>query len=220
MTQEIEVHVRDKDGPVSDSAVELYWKRFEPDGSRALLRFTDPPRRAGVGVLLIETEEPEPEMYLYLPELRQTRRVTGKTLAGSMLGTDFSYEDFAHFQGIALASEVKRIDDQDLDGRAAFVLETTPLDENSAYQRILTFIDQEQCIPVRMEFFARNGNLRKELVAHRDQVREVGNRFIPHRIVMSDLKQGSHTELVVVDVEVDPKLRDRFFEPAELEIGR
>jgi outer membrane lipoprotein-sorting protein len=220
MTQELAVRVSDGDGTVSESGADLYWKRFDEAGSRALVRFTDPPRRAGVGVLLIETEDPEPEMYLYLPELRQTRRVTGKTLAGSMLGTDFSYEDFAHFQGIASASEVKRLDDAEIDGRPVYVLETTPLDETSAYQRILTSIDREQCLPLRTEFIGRNGTLRKELVAVREEIREVGNRFIPHRVIMRDLKLGSETELSVRKVKVDPKLRDRFFEPAELEVGR
>lgn len=220
MTQELSVRVSDKGGTVNESGADLYWKRFEGAGSRALVRFTDPPRRAGVGVLLIETEDPEPEMYLYLPELRQTRRVTGKTLAGSMLGTDFSYEDFAHFQGIASASEVKRLEDGEVDGRPVFVLETTPLDESSAYLRILTSIDREQCLPVRTEFFARNGSLRKELIAVREEIRQVGNRFIPHRVIMRDLKLGSETELSVRKAKVDPKLRDRFFEPAELEVGR
>ena len=44
---------------------------------------------------------------MYLPELRSVRRVTGNTLSGTLLGTDFTYEDFLHIYGLAGAARLK-----------------------------------------------------------------------------------------------------------------
>ena len=50
------------------------------------------------GVLLLEKKDRMPDQFMYLPELRKVRRVTKRSVAGSMFGTDFSYEDFERFQ--------------------------------------------------------------------------------------------------------------------------
>ena len=220
MAQTVVIRVLDRVGTVSESRAKLYWKRFDDGHSRALIRFTAPPHRAGVALLLIESDKREPTMYLYLPELRQTRRITGKAFAGSMFGTDFSYEDFSHFQGIGTANDMRRVEDREVDGRPAYVLETVPLQPGSAYARIFTYIDQEQCLPLKTEFFARDGSLHKQLLIDRDQILEVGNRLIPQRITMYDYKEDSRTEIVVHKVEVDLQLPDLFFTDTELERER
>ncbi|MSR15608.1 MAG: hypothetical protein EXR86_13835 [Gammaproteobacteria bacterium] len=55
-----------------------------------------------------------------------------------MFGTDFSYEDFAHFQGMATDSNMTRLPDQDMQGHPSFVVETIPVSDGSKYSRILS----------------------------------------------------------------------------------
>jgi hypothetical protein len=100
------------------------------------------------------------------------------------------------------------------------VLETTPAGDTSAYGRILTYIDQAQCVPVKTQFFNVNGELGKELIAERAEIKEIGNRFVPHRIVMYDREKNTRTELTVQDVEIDVKLSDGLFSPKRLGMAR
>ena len=183
---------------------------------RATIRLEEPTSRKGLTVLVIEREGKDPEMYLYVPELGRTRKVTGKQVATDMMETDFSYEEFSHLQSIAGNSETARIDDQDIDGRPAYVLQTTPREDTSIYSRILTFVDQEQCIPVRIQFIATNGEVRKEMVATREEIKQIGDRFVPHHIVMYDREKQTRTELIVSDVEIDVEIGDGVFKPRSM----
>jgi hypothetical protein len=142
LTQNLALRSFDGSGLIEESIAKLYWRRADDDKSRAVLRLTAPPSRKGVAVLMVESDSSEPTMYLYVPDLKRTRRVTGKQLATSMMGTDFSYEEFSHFQKAAADSETKRTEDQTVAGEPAYVLETISGGEGSAYSRILTFVDQ------------------------------------------------------------------------------
>ncbi len=221
LSETILLRVFDDAGSVSESAADLYWKRFEDDRSRALIRFTEPPRRAGVALLVTEREDSraEPDMYIYLPELRTTRRITGKALAGSMFGTDFSYEDFAQLQGILGNRSMQRLADAELDGRVAYVIETISGNDDSEYSRIVSFIDQQWCLPVATQFYGRDKSLRKELLVAREAVRKLENRWVPYRSTMHDRKRGGRTDLVIRKITLDPELHDRIFTTLELRSG-
>jgi Outer membrane lipoprotein-sorting protein len=205
---------------INTTGAELFWKRGEDGYSRALIRVTEPRDRAGLAVLALERGEGDPDLHVYMPEARKARRVSGNTIDASMFGTDFSYEDFAHFQGLATDSNMKRLADQDLQGHATYVVETLPGSKGSKYSRILSYIDKEQCTLARMEFFAKNGSVLKELVVPREAVREVGTRWIPHHVILNDLKRESRTELVVEKIEIDPELSDNLFSVTKFGAGQ
>lgn len=218
--QKLTVQVIDHTGSARESRGVLYWKRFEDGLSRVLVRLTEPPRSAGLAVLMIERAEADPDVYMYLPEERRSRRMTSGVLSGRMLGTDFSYEDFAHFQQLTKSGAITRLPDATVEGRTVHVVETLPDDETSAYGRILTRLDAELCVPVLTEFFSRNGDLEKSLEVPLEAVRPIDDRHVPHRAVMTDVRQESHSVLEVTHAEVDPELRDTLFTPSELRKGR
>jgi hypothetical protein len=213
------VQVIDRTESVRESSGVMFWKRFEDGNSKVVVRMTAPPHQAGLAVLLIEHEGNEPEVHLYSPELRRDRRITGGALAGPLLGTDFSYEDFAHFQQIARSGRITRVQDEDLDGHASYVLETAPDEETSAYSRIRTYIDKEQCLPMKTEFFAANGSLHKELLIERAEIKAVNERWIPYKTIMIAHKQDSRSVLALTDVTIDSDLSDLIFTPAGLRKG-
>ncbi len=220
MTQEVTIKLTQGGEVVNTSTAELFWKRGENGMSRAIMRMTGPPERAGIAVLAIEKNKGEPELHVYLPEQRKARRVAGRTIDASMFGTDFSYEDFAHFQGMAEQNSVKRLEDQTIDGARQIVLEALPVGEGSKYSKILSFIHADHCVLSKIEFYAKNGTLLKDLAVTPEQVKEIGTRFIPHQVVLHDHKRNSTTELSIDKLEIDPELSDTMFSPTRFGASR
>ena len=215
LTQTVILRSYDDSGLIEESVASMYWRRAAESKSSAVLRLSAPASRKGLAVLMVESDSLEPTMYLYVPDLKRTRRVTGKQLASSMMGTDFSYEEFSHFQKSAADSETKRLDDRDVDGINAYVLETVPGAQDSAYTRILTYIDQDRCVPLKTQFF--NGEtIAKELLTTLDKVSDVAGRHVPHEVVMHDREKNTRTELIVENVTIDPELNDTIFSPKRL----
>ena len=232
MQQEVQMTVADARGTVSNLAAKLYWKRFEDGRARARIDITAPARQAGTKVLLTEREAeagdelPEPEVVVYKPSERRDRLLTISALSGEMFGTDFSYEDFAHFYGTDPDVDVVRLDDEQWEGHKVVVVQSTPkdpeiaFDRGSIYTRIVTRFDAEQCVPLVTEFFEEGDELRKKLVATPEEIRSSDSRSIPHRLIMHDLAEETRTILTVDKIEFDPDIRDSFFARSSLKRGR
>lgn len=220
MTQQVTLKLFEGEELLNTSQAELFWKRGADDKSKVIVRMTAPPERAGIAVLAVERGGQDPDLAVYMPETRKARKVSGRTIDASMFGTDFSYEDFAYFQGMATDSKVTRLDDQDIDGRGNYVVEILPGSAGSKYSKVMFYIDREQCMLTKIDFFAKNGTLLKDLAVPRADVRQLGERFVPYKVVLNDHKRGSRTELTVDALEIDPDLADNMFSQSRFGAGR
>lgn len=214
------IAVTGADGTVRESRRELLWRRSDASDSRLLMRVLEPPDDRGVAVLINDDATRDHVSYMtYSPKLRRTRRVTGESFFGSILGTDFTYEDFSYFYRADEREEVHRVADDSVDGHPAYVLETVQKAGDRHYKLVRFYIDQHYCLPMRTDFIALNGSLRKQLVVDRDAVDEVDEHWVPFRSVMRDLALGTQTEFIVEEVRIDPDLDPYLFEDSALKRG-
>lgn len=214
------VEVVGKNGYVRESIREMYWRRSEDNDSKMLVRVLEPIDDKGVAVLIDDDSEKNLVSYMsYSPKLKRVRRVTGKSFFGSILGTDFTYEDFSYFYRVDDREQVTRVEDAVIDDHPAYVLEAVKPGDNSNYSLVRSFIDKDVCLPVRTEFLGPNGEVRKELILDREQIKQVDDHWVPYVSTMRDLKLGTHSVLHVVEVEIDPDLREGLFEISELKRG-
>ena len=221
LKQQLTVQVIDGTDAARESSGVLFWKRGDDGLSKVFFRIEKSAQYQGVAVVMNEVPAGrEPTITMYSPELRRERRINSAALAGPLLGTDFSYEDFAQLQHIGTGGEVKRLPDADVDGHAAYVLETTPDPEVSSYSRIQTALDKEMCLPMQTQFFAHNGKLLKEMSIDRAAVKKMGDRWAPYRVAMQNHKQNSRTVLVVDSAEAEIDIPDSQFSNAVLRQGR
>lgn len=232
MRQEIRLTVADDRGTISNLAATLWWKRFDDGRTRARVDVTAPPRDAGTKVLLTEREadageeRPEPEVVVYTPQQGRDRLMSISALSGDMFGTDFSYEEFAHFYGTDADINVTRLADEDVDGVAVIVLESRPTDLDAAYDRgavysrVVSRFEAARCVALGTRFYEDDDTLVKELVSSPDSVREVAGRWVPFELTMHDRDQDTRTILQLDEIAFDPGLRDSLFSRSTLKRGR
>lgn len=67
--------------------------RYKTGLSKSLTRFSKPADMAGVGFLQIMHDDGDDDRFLYLPDLKKSRRIAGATRNNSFVGTDFSFAD-------------------------------------------------------------------------------------------------------------------------------
>ena len=214
------IEVVGANGFVRESRRIIYWRRSENSNSRVLVRVLEPLEDKGVAVLIDDDAESNMVSYMtYSPKIQRVRRVSGESFFGSILGTDFTYEDFSYFYRVDEREEVVRVKDAHLDGYAAYVLETVKADDNAHYSLIRFYVDKDVCLPVRTDFLAPNGDLRKQLVVAREEIQMVDDHWVPFRTTMTDFKLNTHTIFLVEEVAIDPDLRTGLFEVSELKRG-
>lgn len=220
MTQKLTFSVFEGDEAIDSTSADLLWRRGEDGLSKVIVRVTDPADRAGIAVLALEKPKGDPEFNVYMPETRKARRVAGRTIDASMFGTDFSYEDFSHFRGMTTDGSLKCLDNEQVEGVENFVVEVLPGSEGTKYSRIVTWVEKERCALTRMSFFAKNGTPLKELEVPRDSLKQMGERWVPHKIALQDHKRGRRTELIVNEIAIDPELSDNTFSVTRFGAGK
>jgi hypothetical protein len=220
--QRIELRSRDRAGSERVLRSRLHWKRFEGGQPRVRIRVDEPPDLRGATYLLIEAEDGgSSEMFVHLPAVGRIRRVTEKTVSDSLWGTDFSYDDMRQLQWQAADGIRERLPDAVVSGRPVYVLALEPRPEDhSAYQRIVSFVDRDTCVVLRIELYERGAAPRKILTADPDSLSSQEGRWLARRFEMRDLRDETTTWLEILEVENDVEVPDRIFNPTLLDRGR
>jgi hypothetical protein len=198
---------------------EMWWQKNQDTRlSNVLMTFDNPPELRGASVLIIE-KKPQNDMFMFLPELGKTRRITSSMVSGNMMGTDFTYEDFSRLQGLIGNLEAQREADEQIAGRTAFVTVSHPkAGTDSDYERIRSVIDQQTCVALRVEFFEKGlAEPAKVLTVDPTKLTQIKTGWMPLEIRMEDLKVGSSTHLVIDKLEVGVPIAKKLFSQSELE---
>jgi hypothetical protein len=219
-TQTIVLRSINRVGDVTESNAAIYWQQDDNGLSKVLLRFIKPHDMRDSGVLMLEQEGRSPDTFLYLPSTKIVRRVSSRAASSSLFGTDFSYEDFARLVGMADDSSKERAEDAEVGGRPTYVVNAVPSSESgSSYEKVVTFVDQETCVPLRVESYEEGGRLRKRLTADAATLTKEGASWVSHRQTMEDLRDETRTEVEIEEIDTEANIHRKMFSARELESG-
>ena len=220
--QDVRFLSRDKGGYEREILATVMWKRFDNGLSRVIARVEAPVDLRGSALLVIEKEagpmEVKADLFMYLPELRKVRRITTHTLSGNLFGSDFTYEDFQNLQGMAMKGETERLPDAELEGVPVWVLSHRPgTGSGSSYARVVSYVERERCVPLKVEMWELGERLRKVLTTDRDKIFEEKGVRMPSLLVLEDLKRGSSTRLELLKIDLKRRVKRFEFSPTALE---
>jgi hypothetical protein len=218
MVQTVRMVSVDRMGVERVLEADMFWQKdAKTQLSNVLLVFDNPPELRGASVLVLE-KKPQNDMFMFLPELGKSRRITSQMVQGNMMGTDFSYEDFQRLQGMLTSLESKRLPDAVVGERKAFVTESTPADPASEYHRIVSRVDQETCVPLEVEFYLEGGGEpAKRMTTNPKAVQKEKTGYLPLEIAMQDLRTETSTKIVIEKLKVGVPIERKRFSQAELD---
>lgn len=207
----IRITTRDRMGSQNVTVARVYTHRGTNGLGQVLVRLVEPEEVRDSSLLILEQRDGENQMYFKASEQDRPKRVTGAGKSSRLFGTDFTYEDFEQLEGVDAVADVTRQPDSSLSGRPVFVIEARPTAEaSSAYDRILTFVDQETCVALRTEMYETGRGLRKELIINADSVRKQGDVWVPHMVLLRDLRDSTTTQILVDSSEQETLPPDMF----------
>lgn len=183
-------------------------------GDKALIVF-DHPRDIEGTALLSFTKILEPDdQWLYLPALKRVKRISSANKSGPFVGSEFAYEDM-------LAQEVDKysyrwLRDEPCGALTCFVVERYPLYENSGYARQVTWIDQQEYRPQRIDFYDRKDALLKTLT-FTDYKQYLDQYWRADVWFMESHQSGKSTRLTFENWEFRTGLNENDFDPNRLE---
>ena len=210
----------DRVGGERVSRAKVLGKKLEDGLQRAVLRFDKPRDVLGTAMLMIENPSGPSDFYVYSPERAAHAAHRRASSSGGLFGTDFSYDDFENWRGFSKRSKPERLPDAVEAGRAVYVLAGTPAAEDgSSYERVVTFIDRETCVVLRIDSYEPGPKLRKVLHADPASVEKTGDLSIAKSLELEDVLDGTRTRVAIDAIRLDVDLPDRLFRQTDLASG-
>jgi outer membrane lipoprotein-sorting protein len=182
------------------------------DGDRSRIEFEWPADVKGTRMLTHTHKKGNDDQWLFLPAINRVKRISSGNKSGSFMGSEFAYEDLGS-QEIEKYKH-KLLGEEQLDGRKVWKLERIPVDKESGYTKLITYMDQEYLSPLKIEYFDRKGELLK--TATFSGYKKFGKWFRPGSIVMLNHQTKKQSQLSWSDRKVSIDVREKSFESDEL----
>jgi len=220
-TQRLKIRIIDRRGGERKRDLVIYLKKSSEDRTRTIVFFESPPDVKGVGFLQWSDPHAKDEQWLYVPELKRVRQISGGAKKESFVGTDFSFNDLALIGQITDWTEsdahAAMLRDEDVDGKPCKVIEFTPGTKDLGYGKVVIWVRVEDLVIVKYSMHDTAG--RQEKVLTLGDVRNVGQIPTPFTMEMKNIDSGSHTIVDFTEITYDAKLGDDMFTQRALEHG-
>ncbi|HXZ85846.1 MAG TPA: outer membrane lipoprotein-sorting protein [Myxococcota bacterium] len=198
-----------------------YWSRTAPEGARNVVISRPSAPDDEIAAYLVSDGDAIGEAWAFARAHGTPERIQTDGRDVRLFGSNVSVEDFARFGRVLFPGQVRRLADGEVGGRKAYVVETHPSPEGgSEYSRIVTSIDKEWCMVMRRESymadFAKGERPRKIYSVDPADVRIDAGFANAHRARLDDAKDGSSTQMEILELELPAKLDDAMFTPDAL----
>ncbi|HKK48718.1 MAG TPA: outer membrane lipoprotein-sorting protein [Alkalispirochaeta sp.] len=213
----VNMRLVDDGGDTSDRVIEQYGREDSQGLTQNVIIFHQPASVADTRFLTRENEGRDDDQWIYLPGLQRVRRIGGNEGDSSFMGTDFTYDDLQTRDIDEYQYELLR--DEEYEGRPVHVVETTPNDpDTSQYSRLVQWVDRERWLPLKIEFYDKDGELLK--VNSVSRVERVQGYWTVINNTMENVQTGHRTELAIQRFQYDENLPNSLFTTNFLETGR
>lgn len=185
-----------------------YHKRYSNGKykSKSLLRFIKPDIVKGTCFLIWSKKSGGNEQWLFLPKLKTAKRIESKAKTQRFMNTEFSYEDLEGFNQSDEQYFLK--DEENLNDQHCYIVEVIGHTQTQ-YKRRLVWIDSEDWLLRRVEFYDKNNKLFKVLTISEYQNFE--NYNFSTKLIMKNIQTGSQTVMDVSDIKYNIDIPDNYF---------
>jgi len=209
--------LRNRQGQESTRQIRSRTLEVEGDGDKGLTIFDSPRDVKGTAFLSFTHATKPDDQWLFLPALKRVKRISSSNKSGPFMGSEFAYEDLTS-QEVEKYS-YKWLQDEQLDGRNAFVIERYPAYKHSGYTRQVVWVDKTMYQPLKLMFYDRKNALLKTLTMH-DYQQYLDQYWRAGRMEMVNHQTGKSTTLLWKDYRFKTGLTPRDFDRNSLKRAR
>ncbi len=200
------------------------YRRYFGDEKRSVIYYLSPANIKDTGFLTFDYADPakDDDQWLYLPATRKSRRISSSDRGDAFLGTDLSYEDMKKESKISVEDYTRKtIGEEDVDGHHCYIVESFPVDEETAkelgYGKVVGWIDSDIWMVRKSQFWDVRMNPLKTLAI--TDIREVDGILTAHRMEVKNEKTGHTTVFEFSDVDYDAEVPEDVFSERALRRG-
>ena len=205
---EMKMVLKNKHGDTSIRLLRSKTLEVDGDGDKSLSIFDQPADVKGTAFLTWSHGLKPDQQWIYLPALKRVKRIASRNKSGPFMGSEFAYEDLSSQE--VEKYHYKYIKDDVIDGHKTWVIERYPAYKHSGYTKIVTWIDQDRYVALKIVFYDRKGALLKTLTFG-DYKQYLGKYWRPTSMHMVNHQNGKATDLYFMNYRFQTGLSSKDF---------
>ena len=205
--------LRNRHGQESKREIRSKTLEGAEDGDKTLIVFDKPRDVKGTALLTYTHKVGDDDQWLYLPALKRVKRIASNNKSGPFMGSEFAFEDMTSQE--VEKYTYKYLRDEELGGKAQFVVERYPVDKKSGYTRQIVWVDQAEYIVHKVEFYDRKSELLKTLVLDGYE-QYIDQYWRAAKMSMVNHQNGKETDLLWSDYAFENGFKESDFTQTSL----
>jgi len=179
---------------------------------KSIIRYSDPPTIYRTSILTWNHTDGRRANWYFAPRFSEAKRTTDLERIRSQAEVDFS---LAEYVDINLDEERHQLlRSEACKGKTCYVIESTPLKGDIKYGKRISWIDQDNWIPQKIQYVDKSGALWKVLDI---SWQNASGRWFWEKAVAENVQSDDKTFITIEDVKVNIGLNDREFAKTALE---
>lgn len=216
----------EKDGSQRVIVAWRYWKNYNQKkfDSKTVLFTISPPDSRGVSFLIWDyaSEGKPDDLWLYLPALRNTRRITSRDQNDAFMGSDLTFGDMGQRR---LDEDVhKKIGEEVFRKVPCDVVESIPKEKGSIYSKKVTWVSKKDYTIEKIDYYDTNKRLLKRQTIDWQTFKGTGKAtgtdiFVWEKTDIVNVQTRHKTIFLVSDLKLNIGLTDSDFTERVLKTG-
>jgi hypothetical protein len=215
-----------KNGSTTERVIDQYGKDDAQGKSRTVIVFQQPASVRGTRFLTMESARGsasggasgDNDQWIFLPSLGKVRRIASSEGGSSFMGTDMSYADLSATSRDADEDTHTLLREEQYEGAACYVIQSTPKDSSYQYAKMLLWIDKTTLVNYKIEAYNQRGTLVKTLVS--SGFRDVQGFLTPQQLKVTTIAAGTSTTVYTDIIKYNDPIPESVFTTRFLETGR
>ncbi len=217
VTADLKMVLRDSNGNQAERELGSQRLEVEGDGDKVLLTFKAPADIRNTALLSHTHSLRADDQWLFLPSLKRVKRISSKNKSGPFVGSEFAFEDLSSQE--VDKYRYKFLRSESCGGMVCDVVERYPEYDHSGYTRQVVWIEREQLLVLRTDYYDRKNSLLKTLSVKGYQ-QYAGKHWRPAEMHMLNHQTKKSTTLFWSNYQFGTGLVDRDFVKDKLSKGR
>ncbi len=211
------INIYDAKGNVRTRQISTASRQFSAC-TKMLIRFLAPADVRGTTLLVYDYEDQEDSQWIYMPALRNVRRIVSTEKAKNFMGSEFTNADmskpnFNDYDYAILGEEV-------YEGKQCWRVEAKSKNDqitrDNGFSRRVSLIDKDSHFCYKIEYYDNSDKLYRAQYISDYRKLQSGNYFA-YKMVMENLRNGRKSEMIVDKFQLGSKLSENVFSPSMLD---
>lgn len=196
--------------------------KLRPDGinNQRVIRFLSPSDVRNTTTLVVENDQADDNIWVYLPALKKSRRLAGSNKKNSFVGTELSFGDLVGHKPQQWNQKLLR--EEALGTDAVYVVESLPktadLVTETGYSKRISWIDKNNFVALKTEFYDPSGKLLKTATSSNIKLVDTDKKKWQAMLLnVTNHQTGGKTIVTLDTFEANKAVDDKYFSVRYLE---